>query len=263
MGKIEQTSFAAFAGRLADAARLVTVAACPAARAAENKGAAERFDPVTVADRQAELAMRALIEAQYPDHGIEGEEFPNKEASGRHIWTLDPIDGTRAFICGLPSWTTLIGLIAGGEPILGLIDAPALNERYLGTEGSARMITTGGSRLLSTSPCINLAEARLSTTDPYLFEAGEFDAFEHLRRAVRLTRFGYDAYAYARLASGDIDLVAESGLKPHDFWPLVQVIRGAGGVIGNWSGGADLSGGDVLAAATRQLFDQAVGKLTR
>jgi myo-inositol-1(or 4)-monophosphatase len=244
---MDLAALAAFAGSLADAARAVTLGA--ADRAAEDKNAGGVYDPVTAADREAERTIRALIEAVHPDHGIAGEEFPEKAGAGRFVWSLDPIDGTRAFICGLPSWTTLIALLDEGVPVVGLIDAPTLDERYLGFAGA-----TG----LKASDCRRLAEARLSTTDPYLFAGAEAEGFERLRRAARLTRYGLDAYAYARLAAGSIDLVAESGLKPHDYNALIPVVRAAGGVIGNWRGEADFSEGQVLAAATPELFEAAV-----
>jgi myo-inositol-1(or 4)-monophosphatase len=244
---MDLAALAVFAGSLADAARAVTLGA--ADRAAEDKNEGGAYDPVTAADREAERTIRALIEAVHPDHGIAGEEFPEKAGAGRFVWSLDPIDGTRAFICGLPSWTTLIALLDEGAPVVGLIDAPALDERYLGFAGA------GG---LKASDCRRLAEARLSTTDPYLFAGAEAEAFERLRRTARLTRYGLDAYAYARLAAGSIDLVAESGLKPHDYNALIPVVRAAGGVIGNWRGEADFSEGQVLAAATPELFEAAV-----
>ena len=245
------SDFAAFAETLADAARAVTLGA--ADRGAEDKNEGGVYDPVTAADREAERAIRALIEQAFPEHGIAGEEFEVKEGGGRYVWSLDPIDGTRAFICGLPSWTTLIALLDEGVPVVGLIDAPALDERYLGFAGAAG---------LAASDCRSLAEARLSTTDPYLFAGAETEGFERLRRAARVTRYGLDAYAYARLAGGSIDLVAESGLKPHDYNALIPVVRAAGGVIGNWRGDDDFREGQVLAAATRELFDEAVGALS-
>jgi histidinol phosphatase-like enzyme (inositol monophosphatase family) len=248
-------SFAAFASRLADAARGVTLAAATFEVQDKNEGGI--YDPVTEADREAELAMRALIEAEHPDHGISGEEHGERAARCAHSWSLDPIDGTRSFICGLPSWTTLIALLEDGAPILGLIDAPRLDELYLGDNKHAWL----NGEPIRTSECRSLGEARLSTTDPFLFEGEEAAAFRRLRQAVRVTRYGHDAYGYARLAAGAIDLVAESGLKPHDWHALVPVIRGAGGVVGNWRGGADLGAGQILAAATQDLFDEAVAVL--
>lgn len=244
--------FAAFACTLADAARGVTLGAVD--RAAEDKGAGGVYDPVTAADREAERVIRALIEEAFPDHGIAGEEYGEKAGAGRYVWSLDPIDGTRAFICGLPSWTTLIALLEDGAPVVGLIDVPALDERYLGFAGATGLRASG---------CCSLAEARAATTDPYLFAGAEAEGFERLRRTARLTRYGYDAYAYARLAAGSVDLVAESGLKPHDYNALIPVVRAAGGVIGNWRGEADFSDGQVLATATRELFEEAVGVLAK
>jgi myo-inositol-1(or 4)-monophosphatase len=248
-----ESEHAAFAAELADAARAAIAAA---SREAEDKGGGA-FDPVTEADRAAERAMRALIEARYPDHGIAGEEYGIVRGDARFVWSLDPIDGTRAFICGLPSWTTLIALVADGQATVGLIDAPALNERYVGFGDTARL----NGAPLATSGCATLADARFSTTDPYLFAGAEAEGFERLRRGARVTRYGLDAYAYARLAGGSIDLVAESGLKPHDYNALIPVVRAAGGVIGNWRGEADFSDGQVLAAATPELFEEAVGTL--
>lgn len=258
----EGTSFVAFAGKLADAARAVTLAGFSAAMAFEDKGEDDIFDPVTATDREAERVMRSLIEARFPDHGIEGEELGLKASGCRYKWSLDPIDGTRAFICGLPSWTTLIALMEDGNPVLGIIDAPMVGERYVGTTESTRLVGAKGTRAIGSSKCCRLAEARLSTTDPYLFAGIEAAAFERLRRSVKVTRFGFDAYAYARLAAGGIDVVAERGLRAHDYQALVPVVRGAGGVIGNWGGGSDISGGDVLAAATQELFDEAVSVLS-
>lgn len=258
----DPATYAAFACALADAARAVTVPAALAGGEVENKDSEGAFDPVTDADRDAERAMRALIERHYPDHGISGEEYGPKPGTGRCRWSLDPIDGTRAFICGLPGWTTLIALVVEGAPLLGLIDAPMVDERYLGFGAEARLIGRGDERKLTASPCRMLAEARLATTDPYLFEGAEAEAFDRLRQSARVTRFGFDAYAYARLAAGSLDLVAETGLHPHDYHALVPLIRSAGGVVGNWRGGSDLGDGDLIAAATAELFEQAVAALS-
>jgi myo-inositol-1(or 4)-monophosphatase len=240
-----------FALRLADAARIETLPRWRASIAAENKGLSD-YDPVTEADREAERVMREMIQREQPDHGVAGEEFPDVPTRGRYCWSLDPVDGTRSFICRLPTWVTLIALLEDGQPILGVIDAPCLDERYLGHGASSE-----DSGLL-TSGCRTLAEARLSTTDPYLFTGGDGDRWERLRQGVRTTRYGHDGYAYARLASGSIDLVVECGLKPHDYHALIPVVRAAGGVIGGWLGGEDFSGGNLIAAATPELFEAAV-----
>lgn len=254
--------FAPFALELAQAARGVTLHWLEIGCAAEDKSGGGAFDPVTEADRGAERAIRERIEARHPEHGISGEEYGDRQGSGPWSWSLDPIDGTRAFVCGLPTWTTLIALLREGAPVLGLIDAPRLGELYVGDEDGARLVTSGGSCALRASGCRTLAEARLTTTDPSLFDEAGGAAFGRVRESVRLMRYGLDAYGYARLAAGSIDLVIEARLKPHDWNALVPVVRGAGGVIGNWRGGDDLGGGDVVAAATRELFDRAVAALS-
>jgi myo-inositol-1(or 4)-monophosphatase len=250
------TEFAVFACELASHARRETLARFDQGDEAENKGGSLAFDPVTEADRAAELAMRSLISERFPEHGISGEEFPGKPPSG----SLDPIDGTRSFICGLPSWTTLIALLEDGQPVLGLVDAPVLGETYFGSGEAAWLSRCGEQAAIRTSGRRILPEARLSTTDPLLFGVDNkaFAAFDRVRRACRVTRYGHDAYAYARLAAGSLDLVVESGLKPHDYNAVVPLVRAAGGHVGNWAGGADLSGGAVVAAATRELYDAAV-----
>ena len=244
---MDHAAFAAFAASLADAARTVTLGA--ADRVAENKNDDGSYDPVTAADREAERVIRALIKQAYPDHGISGEEFGVKEGAGRHVWSLDPIDGTRAFICGLPSWTTLIALLDEGKPVVGLIDVPTLNERYLGFPGAPG---------LKASDCRTLGDARLATTDVHIFSAAERASFDRLRTGARVTRYGLDAYAYARLAVGSIDLIAENSLQPHDYNALIPVVRAAGGMIGNWRGEDEYREGQVLAAATPELFEEAV-----
>jgi myo-inositol-1(or 4)-monophosphatase len=216
------------------------------------------FDPVTDADRAAERALRAAIESRFPQHGIWGEEYGMVRPEARFRWSLDPVDGTRALICGLPSWAVLVGLLEDGHHIAGMIDLPAMDECLIAVDGKTRR----NGNVVATSGCIQLSEARLSTTDPNLFVGNEHEAFERVRSACRLTRFGLDAMAYARVATGDIDLVIESGLKPHDYDALVAVVSGAGGHVGNWAGGNDLSAGSVVAAGSSQLYDQAVRLLS-
>lgn len=255
----ESEPFRQFANGLADAARKVTLAHGRPGSDVTDKNAGGPFDPVTEADRESERVMRSLIEARFPDHGIIGEEFPDRPSASPFVWSLDPIDGTRSFICGLPTWTTLIALLQDGLPILGVIDAPCLGERYLGVGGSAVLITADGSEVqLRTSGCARLDHARLATTDPYLFRGADAAGFERLRRGSRTQRYGQDAYAYARLAAGTVDLVVESELKPHDYNALIPVIRGAGGVVSNWHGGEDFSGGKVIAASSREMHEAAL-----
>jgi myo-inositol-1(or 4)-monophosphatase len=257
----ELNRYADFARTLADAARHETLPRWMDAGAARNKAGEGKFDPVTEADIAAERAIRALIEREFPDHGIAGEEFPDRPAHGPWTWSLDPIDGTRSFVCGMPTWVTLIGLLHEGEPILGAIDVPRLDERYVGYGDKAVLITATEERTLRTSGCTRLAEARFSATDPFLFAGLEQQTFERLRARVRTTRYGHDGYAYARLAAGSIDLVVESGLQPYDYNALIPVIRAAGGSVGNWEGGSDMSAGRILAAATPELFEEVLDLL--
>lgn len=257
----ELIDFAVFARELAAVARGVTLPATARGIEAQDKNAGEGFDPVTEADRGAERAIRAAIAARFPDHGIAGEEYGVERGDARLVWSLDPIDGTRSFICGLPGWTTLIALLEDGAPVLGLIDAPALDALHIGYGGESRLIGPGGEARLAVSGCASLAEARLATTDPYLFAGAEADGFERVQGAVRVARYGLDAYAYARLAAGGIDLVVESQLHPHDYHALIPVVRGAGGHIGDWDGGADFSAGRVVAAASERLYEEAVRTL--
>lgn len=250
--------FASFARELSEAARRETLSRFTRDYVIEDKGSGPLHDPVTEADRAAELAMRRLIEQHCPGHGIRGEEFADRRADSRYSWSLDPLDGTRSYVCGLPTWTTLIALVEDDEPLLGLIDAPCLGETYIGCGGTTLLERGADREQLKTSNCTALDEARLSTTDPYLFQGAAADAFQRLRPAARTVRYGHDGYAYARLAAGTLDLVVECGLKPHDYDALIPVIRGAGGVFGDWRGGVDLSRGNVIAAATAELYEAAV-----
>ncbi len=244
----------AFFASLSTVARAAIAAEMAAGLSADNKDASA-YDPVTEADRSAERALREAIEAAFPTHGISGEEYGAVRAEAAVQWSLDPVDGTRALVCGLPSWAVLVGLIVDGEHVAGMIDLPALDETLLAVDG----VTERNGVAVRTSGCSSLAEARLATTDPYLF--ADAAPFDRVRRVARLTRYGLDALAYARVATGDLDVVIESGLKRHDYDALVAVVRGAGGVIGNWTGGRDLSEGSVVAAASRALFDEAVAVL--
>lgn len=251
------TELATFAEELAQVARGETLHRWAAGSAAEDKGGGG-YDPVTEADREAERMIREAIEARYADHGVTGEEWPDRPGASNYSWSLDPVDGTRSFICRLPTWVTLIGLLNEGRPELGLIDAPCLDELYVGFGDEAWVVSGDGRDRIRTSGCTNLSDARLSTTDPFLFDCGATAAFDRLRQAVRTTRYGHDGYAYARLAGGSLDLVIECGLKPHDYNALIPVVRGAGGVIGDWRGGEEFTRGKVIAAATQQLYDEAV-----
>jgi histidinol phosphatase-like enzyme (inositol monophosphatase family) len=249
--------FLSFVRELAKAARLETLPGSSGDMAARNKSESG-YDPVTDADVAAERAMRRLIEQRFPDHGIIGEELEDRPSGNGLSWSLDPIDGTRSYICGLPTWVTLIALLEDGRPALGAIDAPRLDELYLGCGEESLLVTGGRERRISVSGCFKLEDARFSTTDPSLFGPGDKERIEHIRQQARVTRFGHDGYAYARVAAGALDLVVEAGLKPHDYNALMPVVRGAGGVFGDWWGGDDFEGGRVIAAATQELFDETV-----
>jgi histidinol phosphatase-like enzyme (inositol monophosphatase family) len=224
----------------------------------ENKGS-DAFDPVTALDRDIEQLMRTYLLAAHPDHGVWGEEFGWSNEGSRSHWSIDPIDGTRAFICGLPSWCVLVGYLDEGKHLAGMIDCPSLGETLIAVGGRTRR--NGAS--VSVSTCENLGRARLATTDPYLFEEDETAPFAAIREQALMTRYGLDALAYARLATGDLDLVVESRLQRHDLDALVPVVRGAGGVVGDWCGGEHWDGGTIVAAASRKLYDEAVAVLSK
>jgi histidinol phosphatase-like enzyme (inositol monophosphatase family) len=221
------------------------------------------FDPVTRADRDAETAMRAHLAQVRPDDGVLGEEFgPHPGVSGL-TWVLDPIDGTRAFISGAPSWGTLIGLDAGAGPVLGVIDQPYIGERFMGGLGRAVMRRGGVERPLKTRPCAGLAEAVLYSTFPEIGAPEERAGFEAVRDLVRLTRYGLDCYAYALIALGQVDLVIEAGLHPYDVQGPQGVIEAAGGVVSDWTGGPAHAGGRVLAAGDPRVHEAALVRLAR
>jgi myo-inositol-1(or 4)-monophosphatase len=242
----------AFAETLADAAAAVTLEYFRAPIGVDNKLAGRGFDPVTKADQGAEKAIRALIDTHYPDHGIHGEEFGVKETDGPFEWVLDPVDGTRAFISGLPTWGTLIALKYEGTPIIGVIDQPYLRERYLGWPGGATL----NGKPITTRACSALADATISTTDSDLFTQEERPRFDTVRAGSQLVRYGLDCYAYAVLSGGHMDLVMESGLQPYDMMALIPVIRGAGGSATNWQGEAPGACGRLLAVGDPTLLDE-------
>jgi histidinol phosphatase-like enzyme (inositol monophosphatase family) len=219
------------------------------------------FDPVTEADRAAELVIRNAIRATFPEHGIHGEEFDDHNAEAEFVWVIDPIDGTRAFICGLPVWGTLIGLTRRGVPAYGLMNQPYTRERFVGDGKTARLFGPTGERRLQTRSCEALSDAYLMTTTPYLFKEESKDRYLAVENQVKLARYGADCYAYAMLAAGQIDLVIETGLKTVDIVPLVPIIEGAGGIITTWEGGPVREGGSVIAAGDKRVHAAALHHL--
>jgi len=228
------------------------------------------YDPVTLADREIERAMRDILAAQRPGDGILGEEYDAVPSRSGITWVLDPIDGTRAFLCGLPNWGVLIAVNDGARPVYGIMDQPFTGERFAGgiAEGPAG---TGGSatlhhgttvRPLSAGDTTTLAESLMCCTDPTMFRGdAERAAFARMTARVRMTRYGTDCTGYALLAMGQVDLVVESSLKPYDIQALMPIIEAAGGVVTDWQGGDAQHGGQVIAAATPALHAAAISVL--
>ncbi|WP_170573235.1 histidinol-phosphatase [Ruegeria atlantica] len=216
------------------------------------------FDPVTVADRNAEKAMREVLAKYRPDDGIFGEEFGQVSGSSSRTWVLDPIDGTRGFISGTPTWGVLIALGDQDGPFLGVIDQPYINERFVGSAEVALSTGPNGTTQLKTRSTSGLDQALLFTTFPEVGSAEERAGFEAVARNVRLTRYGMDCYAYALLAAGQIDLVIEAGLNAYDIQAPIAVIEAAGGIVTDWQGGPAHEGGRVLAAANADMHAAAL-----
>lgn len=230
--------------------------------AVSDKAGKGAFDPVTEADRAAELIIRREINRQFPEHGILGEEFGADGQDAEFVWVVDPIDGTRSFICGLPVWGTLIGLKRNNAAVLGMMHQPYTRERFFGDGARAWLKGPSGERKLTARTTTDLAEATLMTTTPALFTGAKRAAYDRVEQGVKLARYGTDCYAYAMLASGHVDLVIETGLQPYDIVALIPIIEGAGGVITTWDGRPAVDGGDIIAAANHQLHEKAM-KLLR
>jgi histidinol phosphatase-like enzyme (inositol monophosphatase family) len=247
----------AFFHALADAAKAETLPRFRTGAYVTNK-LEGGFDPVTEGDRAAESAIRALIGERFPEHGILGEEHDDVGLDREHIWVIDPIDGTRAFISGVPMWGTLIGLQSGGRSTMGLLDQPFTGERYFADGKRSWYSGPDGERQIETRACENLSDAILFTTSPHIFVGEEINRYQAVERNVRLFRYGTDCYAYALLASGHVDLVIESALKPYDVGALIPLIEQAGGVITTWNGGRPEGGGNIIAAGSKVLHGKAM-----
>jgi myo-inositol-1(or 4)-monophosphatase len=244
-----------FLDKIADAADAATLPLFRSGLAVDAKSAVgAEFDPVTEADRAAERAMRAVIADAFPDHGIAGEEYGLTNAGARDMWHLDPIDGTRQFITGVPLWGTMAGYARDGSPVSGVISQPFTRERFYGGPEGAYYRGPGGLTAMRTKRCDSLADAWLFTTSPHLYRGPQAEALDRLRAAVRLTRYGLDCYAFALLALGAVDIVIETGLQDYDIVPIVPIVEAAGGAVVLWSGERATTGGDVLAVGDARLL---------
>jgi histidinol phosphatase-like enzyme (inositol monophosphatase family) len=254
----------AFALELARAAGAVILPLFRAEHGLENKAGPGAFDPVTAADRGAETAMRRLIAARFPDHGVIGEEHGEDRPEAEFVWVLDPVDGTRAFVAGLPLWTTLIGLRWQGRPVVGAVAQPYLDEVFHGTAAGSAVSRRGERRPLKVRPCPRLTEAVVATTDPALLNGAELGAWRQVQQTARIARYGCDAYAFAMVAAGAIDLVVEAGLKAWDIEAAIPLLEGAGGMVTDWRGApVGRDGGQVAVAGDRRCLDEALVALSR
>lgn len=252
--------FTAFIGRLATSSGETILPFFRTSLSIDNKNSND-FDPVTEADRAAEAVMRRLIKSNFPQHGIVGEEFGTEREDAEYVWVLDPIDGTKSFISGFPTWGTLIALLHRGTPVYGMMHQPYIGERFSGDSGSARYQGASGSRKLATRRCASLKEAVLFTTSPKLMNDADRDIFHEVEGHVRLSRYGGDCYSYCMLASGHLDLVIESELKPYDIAALIPIVTGAGGVVTTWDGKPAQNGGRIVAAGDPRVHEAALKRL--
>ncbi len=256
-------AYLAFAHRLADVSAAAVMRHFRNLSGVEDKSDGGAYDPVTTADREAEQVIRAEVVNNWPGHGVRGEEFGDDSSAAEYCWLVDPIDGTRPFIMGLPVWGTLIALTKGGKPVLGLMNQPFTGERYWSGADSSFYRGPEGEKSIATRACPQLGDAILSTTSPDLFESPrDKQRFDALSEKVRMRWFGGDCYAYCLLAAGHIDLVVESGLSVHDIAPLIPIIERAGGCITNWSGGKASDGGHAVACGDPALHEAVLKVLT-
>ncbi len=245
------TELCTFAEHLADTARGIIVPYFRNELAVEDKpSSAPTGQPVTQADKQSEKAIRDLITSRYPDHGIVGEEYEDYNPNAEFCWVLDPIDGTRAFIAGLPMFGTLIGLGFQGQPLLGVLDQPIVGDRFIGTKEGSFL----NGKPIQTRACKRLDQAVFAITDPRMMATPAQEVvFQRLMRETHLTQFGGNCYSYAMLASGCIDLITESDLKPWDIYALIPIIEGAGGIVTDWIGGPAEKNVSVIACGDPRL----------
>jgi histidinol phosphatase-like enzyme (inositol monophosphatase family) len=263
LSDIEIADIQATAAALADAARVETLAHFRKPDLHADTKEAARFDPVTIADRASEAAMRAILAQSRPHDAILGEEFGATPGTSGLTWVLDPIDGTRGYICGTPTWGVLISIADDTGPLYGIIDQPYIGERFAGGFGAAHVTGPIGHAALQTRPPRALNQSILLTTFPEVGTQAEGDAFRRVASQARLTRYGMDCYGYALLAGGHVDLVIEAGLQAYDVQAPIAVITAAGGIVTNWQGGPAHHGGQVLAAANADIHAAAMALLNR
>ncbi|HHN73287.1 MAG TPA: histidinol-phosphatase [Thermopetrobacter sp.] len=273
MSVTDSDGIAALAGFALDLARAAGEEILPLFRSrglgvdakAQGPAAEGGFDPVTAADRRAEARMRAMIAAAHPDHGVRGEEMAASAAAPGcpWEWVLDPVDGTRAFVCGLPTWTTLIALLHEGRPLIGVIHQPFVGETFLGTpRGAWRIDAAGEKQQLAVRPAASLAEARAGTTLPDIYVTPRQRAMlAGMRARTRELRYDADAYFYTMVAAGHMDIAFDTAMQPFDVAALIPVVRGAGGVVCDWDGNPDPAAGDIIAASSPALLEEALAVL--
>ena len=261
-----------FMHQLCDAAQVETLSKFRTNSTIDNKLDLEpggSFDPVTEGDKNAEKVIRALINKKFPEHGILGEEFGDENLDAEKVWIIDPIDGTRAFISGIPVWGTLIGLAVNGTAEYGIMHQPFTGERYYSDGNTSWYLGPGvnAPAPIKTRKCLSMSDAVLLTTSPKIFAPDEDPAYERVENAVKLARYGCDCYAYCMLASGQVDLVVEAGLNAYDIAALIPIIIDAGGFVTDWQGKPvnlmDIGKGQILAAGSAEIHQQAIALLNR
>ena len=252
----------ATAHRALDAAREVTLRYFRQPVDVANKADGAAFDPVTIADRESESIIREVLARDFPEIGFYGEEHAPEFGDSGLLWVVDPIDGTRAFVSGMPMWGTLIGLFDGQKVVMGFLDQPVLDERYVAYEQQAILMSAGSSQTLATRQTIRVKDATFYCTTPDMFD-DELSAsrFRLLRDSVKLARYGGDCYAYALLAMGFVDVVLDTDLKPYDIAALIPIIESAGGVVSDWRGGNAVDGGQVVASGSPGLHAEVLALL--
>lgn len=258
LSQSEKDDLIRVAGLMADAAKVETLKYFRKTGLDIESKLVGDFDPVTAADRDAERAMRRVLDAERPQDAVLGEELGEKTGTSGLQWVLDPIDGTRGYVSGTPTWGTLIAVSNSDGPIMGIVDQPYIGERFLGGWGEASFSGPHGHGAIKTSGTNALAEATLFTTFPEVGTSQERAGFERVAAKSRLVRYGMDCYAYALVAAGQVDLVIEAGLNSYDIQAPIAVIEAAGGVVTNWEGGPVHEGGRAVAAANAEIHAQAL-----